>query len=85
MDPDKMTAREVRALMRLLAEWEREELELVKQERREAEREGCPIEDDPKTRHTWFGHSRNAPESSGHVLPLKLYDMVRDKDIVDST
>jgi len=43
------------------------------------------VEDDPKTRHTWFGHSRNAPESSGHVLPLKLYDMVRDKDIVGST
>ena len=38
MDPDKMTTGEVRALMRLLAEWERDELELVMQEPHEAER-----------------------------------------------
>ena len=35
-----MTTAEVEALLRLLAEWEREELELLIQERREAEREG---------------------------------------------
>ena len=35
-----MTTAEVEALLRLLAEWEREELELLMQERREAEREG---------------------------------------------
>jgi hypothetical protein len=35
-----MTREEVESLLRLLAEWEREELELVMQERREAERQG---------------------------------------------
>ena len=35
-----MTIAEVEALSRLLAEWEREELELIIQERREAERQG---------------------------------------------
>jgi hypothetical protein len=40
MDLSKMTREEVQALLRLLAEWEREELELVMQERREAELEG---------------------------------------------
>ena len=40
MDMSKMTRQEIEALLRLLAEWEREELELVIQERREAEREG---------------------------------------------
>ena len=35
-----MTTAEVEALLRLLAEWERDELELLMQERREAEREG---------------------------------------------
>ena len=35
-----MTTAEIEALLRLLAEWEREELELVMQERREAERQG---------------------------------------------
>ena len=35
-----MTLEEVQALLRLLAEWESEELELMMQERREAEREG---------------------------------------------
>ena len=40
MDLSKMTTAEVEALLRLLAEWERKELELVMQERREAEREG---------------------------------------------
>jgi hypothetical protein len=39
MDLSKMTLEEVQALLRLLAEWEREELELLMQERREAERE----------------------------------------------
>ena len=33
-----MTTAEVEALLRLLAEWEREELELLMRERREAER-----------------------------------------------
>ena len=35
-----MTIEEVEALLRLLAEWEREELELIMQERREVERQG---------------------------------------------
>ena len=35
-----MTTAEVETLLRLLAEWEREELELLMQERREAEWEG---------------------------------------------
>ena len=35
-----MTTADVEVLLRLLAEWEREELELLMQERREAEREG---------------------------------------------
>jgi len=35
-----MTTAEVEALLRLLAEWEREELELLIQERCEAERQG---------------------------------------------
>ena len=35
-----MTTAEVEALLRLLAEMEREELELLMQERREAERKG---------------------------------------------
>ena len=35
-----MITAEVEALLRLLAEWEREELELTNQERREAERQG---------------------------------------------
>ena len=35
-----MTTTEVEALLRLLAEWEREELDLLMQERREAERQG---------------------------------------------
>ena len=39
MDLTKMTTAEVEALLKLLAEWEREELELVLKERREAERE----------------------------------------------
>ena len=38
MDLSKMTTAEVEALLRLLAEWEREELELIMRERREAER-----------------------------------------------
>jgi hypothetical protein len=40
MDLSRMTIAEVEALSRLLAEWEREELELIIQERREAERQG---------------------------------------------
>ena len=40
MDLSRMTIEEVQALLRLLAEWEREELELFMQERREAERRG---------------------------------------------
>ena len=40
MDLTKMTTAEVEALLRLLAEWEREKLELVMRERMEAEREG---------------------------------------------
>jgi hypothetical protein len=40
MDLSKMTTAEVEALLRLLAEWEREELEMLSQERHEAEREG---------------------------------------------
>ena len=35
-----MTSQEIEALLRLLAEWEREELMLLMLERREAEREG---------------------------------------------
>ena len=35
-----MITEDVRALLRLLAEWGREELEPVMQERREAERQG---------------------------------------------
>jgi len=35
-----MTTAEVEGLLRLLAEFEREELELIMRERREAEREG---------------------------------------------
>ena len=38
MDMSKMTTAEVEALLRLLAEWEREELELLIQERHDAER-----------------------------------------------
>jgi len=40
MDLSKMTTAEVEALLRLLAEWEREEMAVLMQERREAEREG---------------------------------------------
>ena len=40
MDLTKMTLEEVQALLRLLAEYEWEELELIMRERREAEREG---------------------------------------------
>ena len=40
MDMTKMTRQEIVALLWLLAEFEREVLELVMQERREAEREG---------------------------------------------
>ena len=39
MDLTKMTTAEVEALLRLLSEWEREELELVMRERRIAEDE----------------------------------------------
>jgi hypothetical protein len=37
MELSKMTLEEVQALLRLLAEFEREELELIMRERREAE------------------------------------------------
>jgi hypothetical protein len=40
MDLSKMTLEEVKALLRLLAEFEREELELIMRERQEAERAG---------------------------------------------
>jgi hypothetical protein len=40
MDLTNMTTAEVEALLRLLADMEREELELVMQERREGERQG---------------------------------------------
>jgi len=40
MDLSKMTTEEVEALLRLLADMEREELELVMRGRREAERLG---------------------------------------------
>jgi hypothetical protein len=40
MDMSKMTRQEIEALLKLLAEWEREELELIMRERVEAEREG---------------------------------------------
>ena len=40
MDLSKMTLEEVQALLRLLAEFEREELELIMRERREAELTG---------------------------------------------
>jgi hypothetical protein len=40
MDQSKMTTEEVEALLRLLAEWEHEELELVIQEPRETEQQG---------------------------------------------
>ena len=40
MDLSKMTLEEVQALLRLLAEWEREELELRLKEQQEAERQG---------------------------------------------
>jgi hypothetical protein len=39
MDLSNMTTAEVDVLLRLLAEFEREELELIMRERREAERE----------------------------------------------
>jgi hypothetical protein len=40
MDLSKMTLKEVQALLRLLADMEREEMELIMRERREAERKG---------------------------------------------
>ena len=40
MDLCHMTGQEIEALLKMLAEMEREELELLMQERREAEREG---------------------------------------------
>lgn len=40
MDMIRMNRQEIEALLRLLAEWEREELNLLMQERREAEQEG---------------------------------------------
>jgi hypothetical protein len=40
MDLSKMTRQEIEALLRLLAEFEREEMELLVLERREAERQG---------------------------------------------
>jgi len=42
MDLSKMTLEEVQALLRLLAEFEREELEVIMRERVEAEQEGRP-------------------------------------------
>jgi len=39
-DLSKMTLEEVQALLRLLAEFEREEMVLIMRERKEAEREG---------------------------------------------
>ena len=40
MDMSKMTRQEIEAMLRLLAEMEREELELIMDERQEAERMG---------------------------------------------
>jgi len=40
MDMSKMTRHEIEALLRLFAVFEREELELIMHERREAERKG---------------------------------------------
>ena len=40
MDLSRMTRQEIEALLKLLAKWERDEMELLMQERREAEREG---------------------------------------------
>jgi hypothetical protein len=40
MDMSKMTRQEIETLLRLLAEFEREELELIMEERHEAERRG---------------------------------------------
>jgi len=40
MDLSRMTLEEEQALLRLLADMEREELELIMRERREAERQG---------------------------------------------
>jgi hypothetical protein len=40
MDMSKIARQEIEALLRLLAEMEREELKLLMQERREAERHG---------------------------------------------
>jgi hypothetical protein len=40
MELDKMTTEEVQAVLRLLVDLEREDLALLLQERREAEREG---------------------------------------------
>ena len=40
MDLPKMTRQEIEALLKMLAELEREELELLMQERWEAERQG---------------------------------------------
>lgn len=40
MDLSRMTRQEIEALLKMLTDQEREELELVMQERREAEREG---------------------------------------------
>lgn len=37
---DRLTREEIEALLKLLAEFEREEMELLKRERREAERQG---------------------------------------------
>ena len=39
MDLSKITTEEVQALLKILAEWEQEELELLMRERIEAERE----------------------------------------------
>jgi hypothetical protein len=38
MNMSKMTRQEIEALLKLLAEWEREEMDLLMQERWEAER-----------------------------------------------
>jgi hypothetical protein len=47
MDLDKMTLKEARTQLQLLADWGREQMKLLIQERRETERKGGCFEADP--------------------------------------
>jgi hypothetical protein len=90
MDMSKMTRQEIEVLLRLLAEWERQELTLLMLQRRLAKQEG-QLHDQPGTRFESLLpaiHSGNAPQALAaitviikdllhHVLPCRWHDAAR--------